>query len=125
MPETGDKAIREALTTRRLGHDSNELLLQIMDVWGGPAQFARELLTEFHAAKPGSLIRQNILEMIQKLVVNNTNHAITKVIDPADLDDEDIDRELDGMFERAKEQTAARSNPEPQTEQVAWQWAAD
>jgi hypothetical protein len=120
-PQT--QAIRDALTTRRLGNDSNELLVQIMETWGGPAEFARNMWVEFEAAKPGSLIRQNILEMIQKLVVNNTNHNITQVVDPADLDDEDIDRELDSMLARAKEHAVAAATPEPTTsEQPAWEW---
>ena len=101
--EVSVDAVRDALLTRRLGNDSNELLVQIMERWGGPAEFARSLFVEFEAAKPGSLIRQNILEMIQKLVVNNTNHNHTKTVNPTDLDDEDIQRELDAMLARATE----------------------
>lgn len=125
MPSTADtKAIRDTLLTRRLGNDSNELLVQIMERWGGPAEFARSMWVEFDAAKPGSLIRQNILEMIQKLVVNNTNHNITKQVNPADLDDEDIDRELDAMLARATEHANAQSTPGPQTSHSA-PWEID
>lgn len=123
-PKADTKAIRDTLTTRRLGNDSNELLVQVMEKWGGPAEFARSMWVEFEAAKPGSLIRQNILEMIQKLVVNNTNHNITKIVNPADLDDEDIDRELDSMLARAAEHANAKATPGPKTSQPA-PWEVD
>jgi hypothetical protein len=123
--DSSTKAIRSALTTRHLGNDSNELLVQIMEQWGGPREFARNMWVEFSAAKPGSLIRQNLLEMIQKLVVNNTNHSITQTVNPTDLDDEDIDRELDAMLARARQHTDASQLPEPSTGQApVWDWTA-
>lgn len=95
-----DKII-SLVTTKRLALDANQLLCSIMEKWGGPAQFAHDLYTEFQSARPGSLIRQNILETIQKLVVNNTNHNITQVVNPTDLDDDEIDEQLAGFAKRA------------------------
>jgi hypothetical protein len=100
QPSPGQK-IKELLSARRLGHDANQLLVDIMERWGGTKSFADALVVEFQAAKPGSLIRANLLEMIQKLVVNNTNHNITRIVDPADLEDDEIESEMGAVLKRA------------------------
>ncbi len=96
-----DDGIRELLGVKSQAADANQLLIGIMERWGGVRAFAEALHTEFCHARPGSLIRQNILEMIQKLVVNNTNHGVTKVDKPSDLEDEDIEFTLIEMTSRA------------------------
>ena len=127
--------IKDLLSARRLGHDANQLLVDIMTRWGGTRAFADALFEEFQAANPGSLIRQNLLEMIQKLVVNNTNHNITRIVNPTDLDDEEIEGELNAMIAKAKEFDDERkgraSAPETYSPQVAnetpddWDWTAE
>jgi Glu-tRNA(Gln) amidotransferase subunit E-like FAD-binding protein len=119
VPEPSNK-IRELLSARRLGHDANQLLVDIMERWGGTKKFADDLFTEFQAAKAGSLIRQNLLEMIQKLIVNNTNHNITKIVDPSDLDDEEIESEMRELLRRAKDWVDEREEPVPPTHTPAW-----
>jgi hypothetical protein len=107
------EGIKSLLSQRRLGNDANQLLNDIMDRWGGPKSFAESLYREFLAANEGSLIRQNILEMIQKLVVNNTNHNITRIVDPSDLDDEEIEGELNVFISRASGFQRERMEPRP------------
>src|SRR5262245_64640005 len=92
--------VKELLAQRRIAHDANQLLIDVMDRWGGTRQFADALYSEFMAANPGSLIRQNILEMIQKLVVNNTNHQHTRVEDVTVFDDDEIQRRIDSSVAR-------------------------
>lgn len=112
--------IKELLSARRLGHDANQLLVDIMDRWGGTRKFADDLFTEFQHAKPGSLIRQNLLEMIQKLIVNNTNHNITKIANPSDLEDDEIEAEMNALMKRAMDFHHERSATVPPTQTAAW-----
>ncbi len=106
---------------RRLGHDSNQLLVDIMERWGGTKAFADSMLVEFQAAKPGSLIRQNLLEMIQKLVVNNTNHNHTRISRPSDLDDEELEAELQDIMQRAVAFQNERAILAPKVHEAQWQ----
>lgn len=114
--EARREKVKELLQYRRIAHDANQLLLDVMERWGGTSRFADALYREFMDARPGSIIRQNILEMIQKLVVNNTNHQITRVEDPSVFDDDEIERRLDATVvrvqgyvdDRAEGSTAAR-----------------
>jgi hypothetical protein len=122
--------LEKLLTHRRLGHDANQLLVDIMERWGGTKQFADDLYNVYKDPDTSPYGRQNILEMIQKLVVNNTNHNITKVADPAGLDDEDLQGALDAMLKRGAEflDDRSRENPllvNPSTEEApdsSWDW---
>jgi hypothetical protein len=92
--EPKDNAVAELLKGTTPALDSGQLLRDIIARWGGIERFARDLVGEFTAAKKGSFTRQKMLEMIQKLVVTNTVHQVTKIERPEDLETEDIDRKI-------------------------------
>lgn len=86
------KGVVRALADRKPSADSEKLLIDLIDVWGGTRQLALDLHKEFQAAGAGSMVRQRILEMIQRLVVTNTTHQIGSPIKPEDLTDGDLEQ---------------------------------
>lgn len=60
--------IRELLTARRLGHDANQVRDDVEERGGSTRPFADALKVESRTAERGSLIGQQLLEMIRKLV---------------------------------------------------------
>jgi hypothetical protein len=71
------------------GVDRAGLLAAIFDEWGGMRRFARDLVMEFHAAKPGSLSRQRLLDCICRLI--NWQSKDTKKKPVQEMTDEELD----------------------------------
>ena len=84
--------LARALAERKASADSEALLSDLIEVWGGTRQLAIDLHNEFQKAQAGGMTRQRILEMIQRLILTNTTHEIGKTSKPSDMDDEDLDR---------------------------------
>lgn len=85
------KGLQRALATRKASADSEALLLDLIEVWGGTRQLALDLHKEFQNAAAGGMTRQRILEMLQRLVINNTNHQIGSLVSPSDMTDEELE----------------------------------
>jgi hypothetical protein len=73
------------------GVDSGQLAKDLIEVWGGPRKLAEDIHREFMDGTRQS--RQRILEMIQRLIVTNTTHAVVQSESPADMDQGDLERE--------------------------------
>lgn len=82
--------LRRALADRKPGADSEALLADLIDVWGGTRQLALDLYQEFKSAGAGGMTRQRILEMIQRLIITNTTHDIGRQVNPSDLSDDEL-----------------------------------
>lgn len=76
----------------------SELIEHFFRLMGGPVSFAKEMVVEWHAAKPGSLIRMRILETILR-----STRAVNEMQGVGDntgiLDDEDLEREMRSAVE--------------------------
>ena len=79
-----------ALSSRKQSADSDSLLTDLVEIWGGTRQLAKDLYSEFQRAQAGGQTRQKILDMIARLIQNNTNHNIGKSVQPSDLTDEEL-----------------------------------
>lgn len=55
--------------------NSGKLLDSIIHFWGGVDKFAYSIVDEYKNCKPGSLVRQRIFEMINRLTMNVSQHA--------------------------------------------------
>jgi len=84
--------MKRVLANQKATADSGQLLSDLIEIWGGTRQLGADLYAEFQAAAPGSMTRQRILEMIQRLVITNTSNEISKPITPSDLDDDELER---------------------------------
>ena len=85
-------AVAKVLAGDKVSADSAALLADLIEVWGGTKRLALDIHAEFQKASPGGMTRQRILEMLQRLVITNTTHEITKIRHPGDMDDEDLER---------------------------------
>lgn len=85
------KGLQRALAERKASADSEALLTDLIDVWGGTRQLALDLHNEFQKAPVGGMTRQRILEMIQRLIVTNTTHQIGQTLAPSDMTDEELE----------------------------------
>jgi len=85
------KGIERALTGRKPSADSEALLTDLIEIWGGTRRLAADLYAEYQAGKPGSMNRQKILDMIQRLIVNNTNHQIGTSLVPSDMTSDELE----------------------------------
>jgi hypothetical protein len=85
------KGLARALAERKANADSEALLADMIEVWGGTRQLALDLYAEFQGAAKGGMTRQRILEMIQRLIVTNTTHEIGRTIRPSDLTDDELE----------------------------------
>jgi hypothetical protein len=85
------KSIRRSIALSVPGTDSAQLLSDIIEEWGGTKNLARSIKQAFDAADDGSMIRQRFLEMIQRLIITNTTHDLTKNLDPTEMSDEELD----------------------------------
>ena len=84
-------ALHKALRGSKSAVDAGLLLGELMQVWGGPARLARDMYAEFEAAPKGSMVRQRMMEAVQRLVVQATDRDQTKVIRPETMTDEDLE----------------------------------
>lgn len=90
-PREIPKGLQRAIATRKASADSEALLTDLIDVWGGTRQLAMDLHAEFTKAAAGGMTRQRILEMIQRLIITNTTHAIGQTQAPSDMTDEELE----------------------------------
>ena len=93
-------ALHKALRGSKSAVDAGLLLGELMQVWGGPARLARDMYAEFEAAPKGSMVRQRMMEAVQRLVVQATDRDQTKVMRPETMTDEDLEAS-DGHVIRA------------------------
>lgn len=82
------------LNRENKGTDSGALLAHLMQQWGGPEQLAADMFAEFRHATEGSMPRSRLLDLIQRLIINNTNNQVGAVKKPSDLDDKDLEDTL-------------------------------
>lgn len=75
--------------------DQSVLLQDIIDSFGGPRQLAMAFVSEYHAAQPGGLARQKLLQTIQHLIISTTQFHLTKVKDETKLSDEELEKEIE------------------------------
>ncbi|MBX6315912.1 MAG: hypothetical protein IRY99_23815 [Isosphaeraceae bacterium] len=97
--------VKRLLAKPRRGVDSAALLNAIIEAWGGHQKLAFDAHTEYQAAKPGSMTRQRILEMITRLTVQVTTQDIAK---PKDLDTmsiEDLEAEAFNLMLKMRGRT--------------------
>lgn len=92
--------VAKALAKGGGGIDSGKLLQSLIDCWGGPTQFARDIFAEYQAAKPGSLTRQRILEMATRLTVQVTSQDIARPKAASDMTDDELLASARGLLEK-------------------------
>ena len=80
----------DLLGARQRGIDTDELMREITAEWGGASKLARDIREEFAAAKPGSVTRQRILEMLTRIVVQATEREHVKVRKASDMTNEEL-----------------------------------
>jgi hypothetical protein len=85
------KGLLRALAQRKASVDSEALLTDLIDVWGGSRQLSIDLRKEFNAAAPGTMVRQRIMEMLHRLIIVNTTHQIGTTHAPSDMTDEELE----------------------------------
>lgn len=103
-----DKIEREAIRTyltRTVGGGSNiphtaELLEGIMNYFGGANGFASLVMKQYFESKPGSRMRNSLLEMVVKLASKNTEQGGARK--PVSLyTDEELEDEINGRIKLA------------------------
>lgn len=85
------KALAVALAEKKSSADSETLLRDLLEAWGGTRQLAMDIFAEFQKAAPGGMTRQRILEMFQRLILTNTSMEIGRAVKPSDLSDDELD----------------------------------
>jgi hypothetical protein len=80
--------------------DAGQLLSDIIDTWGGTKKLANEIKLAYDAAPPGSMVRQRFFEMIQRLIINNTDRDISKDIDPSEFSDAELAEAATGLLNK-------------------------
>jgi hypothetical protein len=95
---------------RENGIDTSVLLNDLIDCFGGPQRLARAMHAEFINAKPGSMVRTRTLEMIQRLVMANTQYELTNLRKPADMETDDIEREIQRLMSKKDVQGATETS---------------
>lgn len=94
------EGLARALVDRPSGMDSRELLNELTRCWGGTGKLALDIRQEFKNSPPGGMVRQRILEMLQRLIINNTEHELTNVVRPSEMSNEDLERTLKKYIDR-------------------------
>lgn len=64
-----------AITNVDPSFNSGKLLEAIIHYWGGVDKFAFSIVQEYKSTKPGTLVRQRIFEMINRLTMNVSQHT--------------------------------------------------
>lgn len=105
------KIIVEA--SKQNGIDTSVLLNDLIDCFGGPFSLAKAIHQEFVTAKPGSMVRTRTIEIINRLVMANTQYELTNLKKPSDMDDEELEREAARLL--AKKETTSASTEEAET----------
>lgn len=84
----------------RAGLDSSGLLNSLIRNWGGEVAFTRDVYSEFKAAKPGSMTRQRILEMISRLTITVTAQESSRPRGASDMSDEELEASLEARLRK-------------------------
>jgi hypothetical protein len=84
-------AIRRLIVEGGAGVDSGRLLSDLIEAWGGSTRLAQDIVSEFNRASPGGATRQKILEMIQRLIVINTQNEIARPAAPGEMTNEELE----------------------------------
>lgn len=98
MLTTGE--IARAVAKGAAAIDSGQLLNALIECWGGPGRFARDIFSEYQNAKVGSLNRQRILEMLTRLTVQVTSQEIAKPRSVTDMSDAELVDQFQAMVEK-------------------------
>lgn len=111
----GADQLVEMLGSRRKGIDSTELLQSLTAEWGGADRLARTIKDLHDAAKPGSMARQRVLEMMVRLVVSATEREHYKAKRATDMSDEELARFAATLYSRGEAKDgleASRRDPQ-------------
>jgi hypothetical protein len=112
------KAVAKVLADQKANADSAALLNDLIEVWGGTKRLALDIYGEYQKAAPGGMTRQRILEMLQRLVITNTTHEITRVRSPSDMDDQELELvAMTYMRRLTAHEPAAAPGPGPREEE--------
>lgn len=85
------KKVFAAINDRPTSTDSGALLASLMKKWGGPEQLASDMYEEYQQAPAGGMVRKHILELIQRLVIQNTNNEVGLVKKPPEMEDSELE----------------------------------
>jgi hypothetical protein len=85
------RAVAKVLAGSKPSADSGALLAELIEAWGGVGRLARDVAAEFQTAPKGGMVRQRILEMMQRLVLTTTATGLAKTRNPADMPDEELE----------------------------------
>lgn len=103
--------------------DSAGLLAAITDAWGGRVALARDVISEFKEAKPGSMPRQRILEMVSRLVIVVTNQDIARPRGAKEMTDDELNEflelKLKRMIDNGPDTAAAGTEQTPSSDPLA------
>ena len=105
------KGLRRAIEQRKPTADSESLLTDLIDVWGGTRKLALDLHKEFTHAAAGGMTRQRILEMIQRLIVINTTHQIGTPLTPTDMTQDELESVLSKYIKKVSQDAPATGKP--------------
>jgi len=81
--------------------NSEQLLSDIIQEWGGTRALARDIKKAFDKAPEGSMTRQRFFEMFQRLIISNTDRDIAREVDPSEFSDEELAQAAAGILGRA------------------------
>lgn len=95
------------------GIDSAGLLNALIDRWGGKDRFASDIQSEFQAARPGSMTRQRILEMISRLTVQVTAQEGARPKPAREMSDADLIASARSLLEKIEHGPPAAPAPAP------------
>ncbi len=96
MPQMSRKEEIETLLDPRVinqlvesmpGFDRAGLLAAIIESFGGQEKFGAAIVTEYHHAAPGTMVRQRILDMICRLLSQHSNVVQQKPVEEMDTDE--------------------------------------
>jgi len=107
------KGLARALIERKASADSEALLNDLIDVWGGTRRLALDIHGEFQKAAAGGMTRQRILEMMQRLIMNNTNHEIGRSARPSDLTDDELETVAMSYMKKVSGHAETTDIPDP------------
>lgn len=97
-PKKVPDRVKKAIGGDLVDAGANEVAAHFFRLAGGPAAVARMLYEEFRDAKPGSLMRQRILETIMRVIKGQNTDSRSG--DLALLTDEDLEREALEILEK-------------------------
>lgn len=120
------KKVVVSLAERSSSTDSEGLLTDLLEIWGGPRALAHDIYNEFQAARPGSNERQRYMDLIFRVVLTNTTHDIGRLTSPQDLSDSELEdlvhkympKVLDSVQEVSKGEEEKSDGFDPRSREV-------